>query len=280
MTNAITRITSGAIKLSSLEEAVLSEAASEQNAFDFMPTRIKISPGGINQWVTSDGEAMKTFTGIIVISQKSRVYWPDKGTGAPPLCSSPDGVHGFLGAEPTDAQWQAAATAQQPHPALPLLDSGAALPATFACAACPLSQFGTAHQGGSIGRGTACKGLRRLVVAVDGWAQPALLTLPPTSLRSLDTYASSLAQRRSAYFAVKTKFSLEAQKSGNGDPYSMAVFSMSGPLSEDELTAVIAARRDFEGMVRTLPVDSSDYDTAPPMQTGEPVDADGNPLPF
>lgn len=283
MTTDLARYSAGT-QITPFEEAILAEAAAEENAYDRILTRIKISPGGINQWVTSDGEAMKTFTGIIAISQKARAYWPDKGTGQAPLCTSPDGTHGILNPEPTAAQWQAAGTARNPHPALLILDSGSVPPPSFACATCPLSQFGTVHQGGTSGKGVACKSLRRLVVFVEGWAEAALLTLPPTSIRSLDTYASSLAQRRSAYFAVKTKFTLEAQKSGNGDPYSVATFAMAGPLDEADLAMVLNMRRRYESYVRAMPIDSAEYDTqataAPVVQTGEPTDATGGPIPF
>ncbi len=267
MTNALAVLNTGALALSDIEQAILAEAATDTAAYDPIPTRLTISPGGTNIIMTSDGEALKSLTGIIVISQKARVYWPEKGGGLPPLCSSPDALHGFINAEPTAAQWQAAGGARQPHPALPLLDSGAKLPPTFACASCPLSQFGSAHQGGA-GRGQACKALRRLVVLADGWAQPALFTLPPTSIKSFDTYASSLSRGRSAYFGVRTKITLESQKSANGDPYSVATFATAGALSLDEVAAVLNIRRQFEALVRTLPIDGGDYDGAPVNAAG------------
>lgn len=279
MTNALAVLNTGALALSDIEQAILAEAATDTAAYDPIPTRLTISPGGTNIIMTSDGEALKSLTGIIVISQKARVYWPEKGGGLPPLCSSPDALHGFVNAEPTAAQWAAAGTARQPHPALPLLDSGAKLPPTFSCASCPLSQFGSAHQGGA-GRGQACKALRRLVVLADGWAQPALFTLPPTSLKSFDTYASSLARGRSAYFGVRTKITLDAQKSANGDPYSVAAFTTAGALTLEEVAAVLNVRRQFEALVRTMPIEGVEYDTAPVAQTGDPLDLSGNPIPF
>ena len=270
MANALAVLNTGKLALSDLEQAILDEAAHDAAAYDPIPTRLTISPGGTNIIMTSDGEALKNLIGIIVISQKARAYWPEKGSGTPPLCSSPDGAHGYLALEPTTAQWQAAGTARQPHPALPMLDAGEDLPPAFACATCPLSQFGSAHQG-KAGKSQACKAMRRLVVLVDGWAQPALFTLPPTSIKSFDTYASSLARGRLAYFAVRTKITLEAQKSVNGDPYSVASFAASGALSEGEIAAVIDIRRQFEALVRTMPIDGSDYDTAPVNVSGHTV---------
>lgn len=270
MTTALATLSGGTIKLSELEQAILAEAAHDEAAYDPIPTKITISPGGTNIFVTSDNEPLKAITGIIVISQKARAYWPEKGTGSAPMCSSHDGIHGRIGGEVTDAQFSAAMTAKAPHPAIPLLSAAAELPEAFACASCPLSQFGSAHQGGA-GKSQACKSMRRLVVAVDGWAQPAMLTLPPTSIKAFDLFASGLARQRSAYFAVRTKITLEAQKSGNGDPYSVASFAVAAPLGTPELAAVIAVRREFEALVRSAPIEAAEYDTVP---------AHGDPIPF
>lgn len=268
MTTALATLSSGAIQLTDLERAILEEAAADSGAYDPIPTKITISPGGTNIFTTTDGEALKTFTGIVVISQKARAYWPAKGTGQPPMCSSPDGVNGYCTPDPTSTQFTEAMKAHMPHPAVPLISHKQPLPPSFACAACPLSQFGSAHQGGVQGKSQGCKSLRRLVVLVDGWTQPALLTLPPTSLKSFDTYASGLARQRSAYFAVKTKVSLEAQKSASGDPYSVATFAMMGKLEDPaQIAAVFDIRRQFEALVRSLPIEGTDYD-APPANGG------------
>lgn len=259
MTTALATLSS--VKdLTELELAIMAEAAEDANAYDPIPTKITISPGGTNIFVTSDNEPLKTFTAIVVLSQKARAYWPEKGTGQPPMCSSHDGATGYLNGSPNDMQMAAAETAHMPHPVVTALRMGTGFAGSFACATCPLSQFGSAHQGGQ-GKSQACKAMRRLVVLVDGWAQPALLTLPPTSLKAFDAYASGLARNKSAYFAVRTKFSLEAQKSGAGDPYSVAALSVAGKLSADELRAVIQVREQFGSLVRELPIEGAEYDT-------------------
>lgn len=261
MSTALAVLQKGNLQLTDLEELILAEAAADGAAYDPIPTKLTIAPGGINQFVTSDGETLKTFTAIIALSQKARAYWPDKGTGMPPLCASYDGARGVLNTVPTLEQLRAAATAREPHPALRLLDAGQALPPAYDCATCPLNQWGSVHQGGGVGKGKACKTLRRLVPLVDGWAQPALLTLPPTSVKGFDTYCSSLGRQKSAYFAVRTKFELTGDRSANGDPFSIAAFTMVERLAAAaEVQAVIAIRREFETLVRTLPIEGSEYD--------------------
>lgn len=273
MSNALAVLQKNQIQLSEMEELILAEAAQDSAAFDPIPTRIKIGPGGINQFVTSDGETIKELHAIVAISQKARAYWPDKGTGAPPLCASPNGSDGIFNPAASDSQISAAMKAKVPHPAIVVLSNkGGAMPPAdklFDCATCPLSQWGSVHQGGATGKGQACKSLRRLVVLVDGWAQPALLTLPPTSIKPWDTYASVLARNKSAYFAHRSLLTLTGQKSANNDAYSIVEVESDGLLSKEEVAAVIAIRREFESLVRNMPIDGSEY---------EVVDEEGNPV--
>jgi len=262
MSNAIVALQKGEIELSEIEEMILDETTRDETAFDPIPTKIVIAPGGINVFSTSDGETLKTLTGIIAISQKARAYWPDKGTGSPPLCSSRDGLFGTLTPEHTADQLRAAANAKTPHPALPRIDAGEDVPARFECMSCPMAQWGSAHQNGNASKAQACKSLRRLVVVLDGWTQPALFTLPPTSLRNFDTYASGLQRRRSAYFAVRTEVSLEKQTSGGGEPYSVATFKTLEELADkQQLAAVIALRNEYKELVAQMDISPDEYDT-------------------
>lgn len=270
MTNALAVLQGKNLQLTELEELILAESAHEEAAYDPIPTRIKISPGGVGVFATNDGETFKNFTGIIAISQKARAYWPEKGTGQPPMCSSPDGSIGIVNGEVTDAQFRAAITAKKPHPVIKILEGNGIIPPHFSCSTCPLSDWGSVHQGGSTGKSQACKTLRRLVVLKDGWAQPALLTLPPTSISNFDAYASALARNKSAYWAERSKVALESQKSGGGDPYSIATFTADSPLKDKaELMAVIEIRRQFEELVRGMPIDGNEYeaDSAPQAET-------------
>ena len=278
-TNQLATLQKGELKLSEIDQMILEEAAADEDAFDIIPTKITIAPGGINVFSTSDGEAMKTLTAIIAVSQKARAYWPEKGTGSPPLCASYDGRRGVFNTMATDAQCKAATGAREPHPAIPLLDANRPIPDAFPCATCPLSQWGSTHQNG-VGKSKACKELRRLVIIVDGWTAPALLTLPPTSIRAFDAYASGLQQKRLSYFAVRTKITLEAKKTVNGEPYSVAAFAVDGKLADaEQVKAVIALRAEYKRLVGQMEIVGDEYDetdTTPPNGDG---DAEP-PIPF
>ena len=261
--NALAVLQKKELRLSEVERMILEEAAADDTAFDVIPTKIKISPGGINAFATSDGEVMKNITAIVAVSQMARAYWPEKGTGQPPLCASLDSRRGVFDHLASDERLRAATGALNPHPAIPLIDAKCPIPDTFACVTCPLNDWGSTHQNGP-GRGKACKELRRLVVIVDGWAAPALLTLPPTSLESWDTYCNGLARQKSAYWAVRTKITLSEQqrKGGGNEPYSVAAFTVDSQLADAvQINAVIALRAEYKRLVGEMSIDSAEYDT-------------------
>lgn len=180
MSTALMRLTTGA-ELTELDTMIMAEMADEQTAFDVDLPRIKIAPGGIGQFQIGDDVA-KSFTAIVAISQKVRGYWPRKESGAaPPVCSSNDSIFGIFNANLSQGEFESAASAPMPHPAIPLLSRKQPLPDGWECAHCPMAQWGSAHQGGA-GRSQACKLMVRLLVIVDGYRLPAIMSLPPTSL--------------------------------------------------------------------------------------------------
>ena len=131
-------------------------------ALDF--PQVKIPAGGQlsfelpNPLDPDDPTPCKTIEGVIVLQQTANAYWQDSDTtGAPPDCSSDDGVTGY------------------------------GTPGGL-CAACPLNTFGS----GEGGKGKACKNMKNLYILQDGSPMPLLLPLPPTSLKAFRQYANNL----------------------------------------------------------------------------------------
>lgn len=243
----------------------------ESNAFQFLPTRIKM-PSGSPPYVFSSGEDfMKTFTGVIIVSQIARAYWPGKETqGLPPVCSSPDGIVGWL-ADSIDEEQTRTAMLQNPmHPGLRTVNAERG---PYMCDRCPLAAWGTGS-----GRGQACKSLRRLLLWVDGWAMPALLTLPPTSTRIFDDFASARQSKGKAYFACRVEFSLEPKQNGSGIKYASVKLTKVDDLGNADLGAVLSMRAKFIELVRSMEVTSAEYEvTGDGVREGE---SEGNPIPF
>lgn len=272
MTNALMALTGPKNELTELEQAILAEMEADGGqGFDYIPTRIKFPSGGLMAFSTNDGDIIKPpFTAIVAVAQKARAFWPDKETqGMPPLCASPDGLNGAFD---TGAEEQIKSALALPfrHPALDMLDPVAAR-GPHSCAACPLAQWGS-----GAGRGQMCKALRRLVILVEGWSMPAIVTLPPTSVKVWDAYASARArQPRQAYWTAWTKFDLDPATNNAGIKYAVLKAAVAKPLTPEETMAVIDIRRQYADLVRGLGIDADDYVTADAAATdGRRVDAE------
>lgn len=259
MTTALATLNKQEITLSDTQAAVMAEMGREEErrAFQFMPPRIKLPSGGLDVFVAADGETLKPgFEAIVAVSQMARAYWPTKNASSvPPLCSSPDGATGWLNMSAEKEQVKAAVNTVIRHPGLMNLDAGHAGP--FECDRCPLSGWGSALDGG---RGQACKTLRRLLLLVDGWTTPAVMTLPPTSCKVWDLYASSRARTPGqAYFTVRTRFELERKTNAGGTAYSVVKVTAAAPLNDEETSAILAIRAQYSELVRSMEIDASEY---------------------
>lgn len=277
MTTAL-QLINGSTALTPLQEAILAEQADETTAFDYIPTRIKFPSGGMAAFSTNDGDVLKPpINAIVAVSQKARAWWPGKDTqGAPPLCTSPDGLTGYFNiADPEQAKVAAALPIR--HPGLSMM-SGAEGP--HSCPACPLAQWGSGD-----GRGMACKSLIRLILLVEGWSMPAIMTIPPTSVKLWNAYASARARVQSqAYFTTWTRFELENATNTAGIKYAVVKLSAVKPLTEAETMAVIDVRRQYAQLVRSMGISSEDYDTGGNGRvvdptTGEIIEGSAEELP-
>lgn len=259
MSNALMALTGPKNELTELEQAILAEVESDAGqAYDYVPTRIKFPSGGMMAFSTNDGEILKPpFTAIVAVAQKARAFWPDKETqGLPPLCASPDGSAGMFDVT-AEEQIKSALGLAFRHPALDMLDPVAAK-GPHACATCALAQWGSGN-----GRGQLCKSLRRLVLVVEGWSMPAIITLPPTSVKVWDAYASSVARTKGqAYFTAWTKFDLDPATSTAGIKYGVLKATVAKRLGADETRAVLDIRRLYGDLVRSLGIDADDYATS------------------
>src|SRR5690606_32766817 len=137
--NALTKFQGNQIQLSDVEQLLLEEMQDDTAAFNMQPTRVKVAPGGIGQFLMGDDTA-KSFTAVVAISQIIRGYWPESGTDKAPICSSPDGSIGLFNADLTDEQFKAATSTKNPHPGVIALSENKRLPDFYACATCPMNQ--------------------------------------------------------------------------------------------------------------------------------------------
>lgn len=258
MTTELSIIAPGATDLTTAElDALIAAELSadrEAHAFEFTPTRIKMPSGAPPYRFSAGDEVTQEITGIIAVSQMARAYWPGKETlNLPPVCASPDSMTGWLADSIDEKQVSAAMTSAIIHPGLRSIDAERG---PYHCQQCPLSAWGTGN-----GRGQACKSLRRLLILVEGWSLPAVLTLPPTSTKAFDEFASARSNKRQAYFSCRVRLTLEAKNNANMIKFAAIRIDKAGELDSAELATVLAVRSQYAELVRRMEITASEYNT-------------------
>lgn len=178
--------------------------------------RIRVPSGGGIAWeVTGDDgepEVVRSLEGIVVFTKIGRSYWSEGldagGGGTPPDCSSPDGVRG--------------------------IGSPGGL-----CRDCALSQWGSDDPSGE-GRGQACTQRRYMFILREGCALPAVVSVPPTSLKAIKRWLFQLASRSRPYWSVVAKFELVKTKNKGGIEYAQIKATTVRALTPSEIATVQA----------------------------------------
>lgn len=256
MTTELTVVAPGVTDLTPTDMAALIEAElvadREANAFEFQPVRVKMPSGTPPYRFNAGDEAPTEITGIIVVGQVARAYWPGKDAlNMPPVCSSPDGVRGWLADSIDPKQMDAAQVSGYVHPGLRSMDAERG---PYQCDRCPLSAWGSGN-----GRGQACKSLRRLLILIDGWSMPAVLTLPPTSAGAFDTFASARASKKKGYFTCKVRLALNEKENANKVKFASIRIENPTELTLTEMGTVYALRQQYSELVRRMEITASDY---------------------
>jgi hypothetical protein len=188
--------------------------------------RIKMPSGGGIAWEvqTLEGPSPeKALTGIIVYHRDVRTFWRSEysGEGNPPDCSSDDGLHGFG-------------------------DPGGD------CSACPFAQFDSGRNGGQ-----ACKQQKQVFLLMGDSMLPAVVNLPPTSLRPYRDFMLRLGSARILYRHVEVRIGLDKVQGGNVPDYSRATIAMTRRLNESEALLVDGYHSMISDIVAATPVERS-----------------------
>ncbi len=238
-------------ELSEVEQIIADEMAHDERAYVYQPVRYRVASQVARfENIADDTDLLSEITGIVLMSRIGRASWDGRG-GADkrPRCASPDGVQG---------EWRN--------------EDGTTR--VMQCAGCPRNRWGSeVKEDGSRGRGKACKEMRRFLVLMEGNDVPVLVTIPPTSCKAFDQYASALRTKRSSYFAVETTIGLEKTKNPDGIAYSTATFRKAGDVPADFLTWIVALRRQFEEALGVAP-EYEEYNDSHDVDAGELDDPD------
>lgn len=184
--------------------------------------RIKIPTGGGKTFevLTGDAESdtsLQVFSGVVVHHHRYSAYFAEDSSNQPPLCSSLDGERG-VDSETGEAR---------------------------RCRDCPRNAYGT----GKNGRGKACKNMHQLYIIAPGVAVPFVMSLPPTSIRSVQNYLLGvLAARQIKPWQVMTEFTLDSAQNPDGKKYSICRMRLLGRLDDADQAAADFFHEGFQAM--------------------------------
>lgn len=182
--------------------------------------RMKVPSGGVTAWeiqTLSGVEYAKERDVVILASRGGQRAWYRSavvdGAGAPPDCSSQDGITGT---------------------GVNTLEGGK--PGKHECSSCPWDQW-KSKRGGADSNAKDCKEFAQVLVATIDGSMPTLVTVPPTSLKALKAYAIKLMDGGKRHYTVVTRLSLE-KVSGSGPDYSRIKFDFVRDLEASDSAAI------------------------------------------
>jgi len=165
--------------------------------------QIKIAHSA-QMFIMPEGNKVETFTGLLLDMSAPNGYWEEKyvpGEKTPPVCSSLDGRRPDMMSEKLQCK---------------------------TCKECEKNQFGTSvNDDGSLGKGKACKNMKRLHILIGDGIIPYRLTTSATSISAIDLYISLVTNAGFPYQLVETEFSLVAK-----DTYSILVMKKVGVITD------------------------------------------------
>ncbi len=226
------------ISLQEYADMQANAALSEAEHSEPVPVRFKLVGQGGSPFFVNDatGEAAKTLTVKIPFFHTARVMFDQTDENSddkkPPLCSTHDGRIGRY-TDDTDVL------------------------AYRKCEGCPFNVFGSDPKTGT---GKACKSLRRLYVLVDGNEDiPAIINLPPSSLKVWDKFASAVRFRGQMVSNYELKLSLEGKSRGQFAWAELKQPEILRELSPVERAKVMKIGRELEEHHHEVTVGIEDY---------------------
>lgn len=183
--------------------------------------KVKIPSGGGVAWevptLTGETDIAKELEVIIVAKRDVRAYYSTRYDGSknPPDCFSLDTVTGT--GEPGGN-----------------------------CESCPHSQWGTAvDDNGNPTNGQACNQRMMLLCIGPGSTIPFVISVPPSSLKTMKPYLVRLSGARLPFWAVVTSLKLEKQDGSGSIAHSVVKPDFVRTLTEEEVPAIRAYRESL-----------------------------------
>ncbi|MEG1779225.1 MAG: hypothetical protein RR263_03925 [Oscillospiraceae bacterium] len=230
-----------------ISDEVMTSITAELDGLPITLDKVKIpAGGGIVFEVPGDDpdspDSEKEVVGVIVDHYPLNSYWTEKynGQNIPPVCYSTDSHIGV--GEPGGE-----------------------------CAKCPYNKFGSDEDGQS----KACKNAHRLYILRSGELYPVVITVPPTSLKSLSDYlAKRIVTKGLRSYGVVTKLTLKKATNSTGIAYSQVQFTMLEKLSSEAAETLRQFGESIKPITRHIDFMDAEESPAeqPPMVDPETVE--------
>jgi len=246
MSNELVKTNTGYV-IPNVSSDVTEGIAEELNGLNISLDKIKIPAGGglafeVPGEDPESPDSEKEVVGVIVDHYPLNSFWAEKYTGqnVAPECFSTDSRTGIgtPGGE---------------------------------CAKCPYNKFGS----GEDGQSKACKNAHRLYILRSGELYPVVITIPPTSLKSLSDYlAKRIVTKGLRSYGVVTKLTLKKATNNTGITYSQVQFSLADKLTPEQTEIMKAYGESIRTVTRTIDLTESEVDETMTVnaETGEVVE--------
>lgn len=217
--------------------------AEELNGLNISLDKVKIpAGGGLAFEVPGDDpdspDSEKEIVGVIIDHYPLNSFWPEKynGQNVAPECFS------------TDSR------------------TGTGTPGGE-CLKCPYNKFGS----GEDGQSKACKNAHRIYILRSGELYPMVVTIPPTSLKSLSDYlAKRVVTKGLRSYGVVTKLTLKKATNNTGIAYSQVQFSLVDRLTPEQTELMKAYSDNLRCVTRNI--DFTDDTVNVDEETGEIIE--------
>ena len=183
------------------------------------------------------GEKVPNFEGVLIDITAVNAWWEtsfdQSGGGTPPDCFSMNGiVMSPMSAKPQGGE-------------------------DGLCAGCHRNKFGSDGA-----RGKSCKNMKRLHIMTPEGQFPKRLTIPPTSIRSLDDFVSLVSDRSIPFWKLKILFGLKEASNKEGIEYSALDMTAIGfaATSKEGFDEILAMRDRHMEVMKEQDVDPSEFD--------------------
>ncbi|PWI56055.1 hypothetical protein [Sulfoacidibacillus thermotolerans] len=216
-------------------EATLATAQELESNAELVPVRYKIIAQAGAFMNEATGEVIPKLKVQIPFFHTSRVLFPkqeqDNQEGTMPLCSSVDGKAGQY-----------------------VDENGVIMPRS--CQGCPFDVYGSDFNGG---RGKACKTMRRLYVLTADSDVPAVLNLPPSSLKVWDQFVSAVRFQGQFVSSFEIELALEIKRNGANTWSQLKQPTVVRALTPVERMRVLKIGKELEEKHKSYKVSVDDY---------------------